>query len=181
MLMGIKKPKPISNTALLSHSEKLGIPLSETYVLDTAYRSFMTSVAANDARKLKDHLQPLQALYFSRGNQLSPIAWYVNCYAPGFPQLKWNDDGGMDQFPPRTQAPPDSLLSLTALLRLIRPVEGKANVNISTADYTIVIFWNRFMEKQSRGLLEAVRKNLSLAGANQTRLLYVNNDAIFAY
>jgi hypothetical protein len=75
--------------------------------------------------QIKNHYQPLQALYYNANGELS--RFYVNCYAGGFPQLKWNRNGILNTFPPQHQAPVDSILSLKTLSNFLHPVAPESS------------------------------------------------------
>jgi hypothetical protein len=181
-IIGIKKVKQVSEDDVIELGARLSIPIEDTYMLDTSYSTYIRKTAGRDERKIKDHLQPLQAIYFGKENELIyPLSWQINCYVPGFPNLKWNYNGNMNQFPPASQAPLDSIFSAKKYLEFLRPVTGVVPFNTIDYDYIIIVFWNRFLEKQSKGLIEAVKRNAALADSVKVRLLYVNNDNLFVY
>lgn len=181
LLLGIKKPKPVTEQQVADLSEKWGLSHADVYFLDTAYKSFVATATGNNKKKINDYLQPLQAIYFGKGNSNQyPLSWHINCYVPGFPNPNWNYDGKMNQFPPLTAAPVDSNFSLKKIVEYLRPVKGAVPFNTVEYDYIILVYWNRFMEKQSKGLIEAVQRNLKLAVLQKAKVLYINNDNLFS-
>jgi hypothetical protein len=181
-IIGIRKVKQVSEDDVIKLGARLAIPIEDTYILDTSYRTYIKTAGGQDVRKIKDHLQPLQAIYFSQGNQwLHPVSWYINCYAKGFPELDWNYNGSMNQFPPLSIAPLDSVFSVKKYMSFLRPVKGVVPFNTLNYDYIVIVHWNRFMERQSKGLIEAVKRNAALADSVKIKLLYVNNDNLFVY
>lgn len=112
-MMGLKKLKPLPETAISKTAATFGIPAADSYFLDSSSLGILKAIHTGNPRVLNDHLQPLQAIYYSAKNSFQfPDSWQINCYAGGFPNLNWNRDGRMEQFPPAQQAPLDSLLSL---------------------------------------------------------------------
>ena len=91
------------------------------YLMDSFYTKLDTTDSLRwerQAKHLNNHLQMLQAMYFDRAGRL--VSYHLNCYAEGFPNLKWNKYGAFNSFPPSSAAPPDTLLPLPALLPHIR-------------------------------------------------------------
>ena len=83
-------------------------------------------------------------------------------------------------FPPQQQAPLDSLLPLDMQLRFIRPMASTKE--FSTADYDafVVVYWNRFIGRQSKRLIRLVQHNSQLETEQKIKIIYVNNDNFFA-
>jgi hypothetical protein len=180
-LMGLKKPNPQPEEAIADLADTYRIPAADCYVMDSSYIRQLKEMYTGRPIALKDHLQPLQAIYFSKENSFQyPVSLQVNCYTGGFPNLKWNREGRMDQFPPAQQAPLDSILSLKKTMEFLRPVTGVIPFNSINYDYIVVVYWNRFMGRQSKNLLHTVRKNATLAGNKRIKILYVNNDNLFS-
>ena len=116
---------------------------------------------------MNNHVQPLQALYFDRSGRL--VSYHVNCYAGGFPNLKWNHDDAFSSFPPASVSPLDTLVSLQDLLPHVKTPAGETpTCQSSPVDYTVVVMWPVFMGRQSKRLIKTVKKNLESA----TLLLY---------
>lgn len=180
-LMGLKKLKPQTEEAISQLAKRYQIPPADCYVLDSSYHRLINKVYGNRPTAAKDHLQPLQVIYYSKENSFQyPVSWHINCYAGGFPNLKWNRDGQMDQFPPRQQAPIDSLLPLKRTLEYLRPVTAVVPFNSIQYDYIVLVYWSRFMGRQSKNLIHTVQQNARLAADKRIKLLYVNNDNLFS-
>ena len=126
---------------------------------------------------VNNHVQPLQALYFDRSGRL--VSYHVNCYAGGFPNLKWNHDDAFSSFPPASVSPLDTLVSLQDLLPHVKTPAGETpTCQSSPVDYTVVVMWPVFMGRQSKRLIKTVKKNLETApDMLRAELLLVNNDA----
>jgi len=179
VLYGIKKPKSLDEKQILEYAEKLNIPETGIYEPDTSYISFILSLdTVKYKSEIKNHYQPLQALYYDNKGNL--ISFHVNCYAGGFPNLKWNREGSFDIFPPKTQAPVDSILPLKKLMGFLEPLTSSQKINAEQYDYIVIIFWNRFMKRQSKRLIRTVQENCRMEKNKTIRTIYVNDDNLFA-
>lgn len=180
-LMGLKKLKPQTEEAISQLAKRYQIPPADCYVLDSSYHRLISEVYAGMPTAAKDNLQPLQVIYYSKENSFQyPVSWHINCYAGGFPNLKWNRDGRMEQFPPEQQAPLDSLLSLKKRMEFLRPVTGVVPFNSISYDHIVMVYWNRFMGHQSANLIRTAQQNAALAGNKRIKIIYVNNDNLFS-
>jgi hypothetical protein len=175
---GMRNPKAVDDRAILKQAKKYHIPESDSYVLDSAYKFYLKSlITSTNQESIKNHMQPLQALYFDSNHNL--VSFQVNCYAGGFPNLKWNRNEMMGTFPPGQQAPLDTLLSLEKLLTLMHPIAGVPYTNTHTDDYVVVVFWTKFMGRQSKRLIRYVQQNRQLAPGKKIKIVYVNADNQF--
>jgi hypothetical protein len=170
----MKKPNLLTDEQIKKVANVHGIPFQQLYRIDTNYWSYLQKVDSTKEQQIKNHSQPLQAMYFDANGQL--FRYYVNCYAGGFPNLKWNRFGGLNQFPPLPQAPVDSLLTLNQLVAFARPIEQVQDFNHS--DTTIVVFWNRMMGRQSKRFIKLINRNAQLSKTT-IQLLFVNTDELF--
>jgi hypothetical protein len=176
LLVGIKDPVPLTDQEIIRHAEQMELP-DPLFKLDTAYMDFLKAWYISDTLAIKNHYQPLQVLYFDKAGILQ--SWHINCLVPGFPELKWNHNGSFDVFPPHTAALPDTLYSLQRVSKLFLPVQSEKTE--STPDYTVLVFWNAFMRKQSKILSGTVRTNLQLAPDSlRVNVIYINNDNFFS-
>ena len=180
-MMGVKKLTPLPETAISKTAAAFGIPATDSYVLDSSSLPVLKALYAGNPGALNDQLQPLQAIYYSAKNSFQfPDSWQINCYAGGFPNLKWNRDGRMEQFPPAQQAPLDSLLSLKKRMEFLRPVTGVVPFNSINFDHIVLGYLNRFMGPQSKNLIKTVQQNARLAAEKRIKIIYVNNDNLFS-
>lgn len=173
----MKKLSSVQTQEIKTYAAKFGIPPGALYELDTAkYWTFLMTIdTAKFAAARKNHIQPLQALYFDSTGKL--ICWYINCNAGGFPNLKWDRDSAFSRFPPKQQAPLDSFLTYDPLTGMINHIPDSLNSPpISFAPTRIVVFWNRWMGRQSERLIELVQKN---AAGQKASIIYVNDDNLF--
>ncbi len=176
---GIKKPQFLDENQILYYAKKLNLPNEDIFQIDTAYFNFIVSTdSIKHKESHKNHYQPLQVLYYGQAGQL--VSFHVNCYAGGFPNLKWNREGSFDIFPPKTQAPVDSILPLKKLLGFLKPLASSQKIHTEQYDYFVFVFWNRFMKRQSKRLIRTVQQNCRMKKNKTIRTIYVNDDNLFA-
>ena len=178
-LYGLTNPAVVDEKVIASYQTRYSIPFEDGYQIDTAYNSFLFSL--NTLRykaQIKNHYQPLQALYYDRVGQMQ--SFQINCYAGGFPNLLWDRDHILTTFPPLQQAPIDSILPLNTVLKYLRPLTQTSTFIMTEYDYVVVIFWNRFMSKQSERFIHFIQDNSKLAKNKKVKILYVNDDNLFA-
>lgn len=177
-LYGMKMPKEMSEKSILRAGKKYHIPPEDSYQLDSTYRTYLFSLDTSKFKhQIKNHYQPLQALYYNKNGMLE--SFQINCYAGGFPNLKWNRNEIFETFPPKQQAPADSLLSLQTQIQFLLPLSKTAQIDPGKTDYFVIVHWNRFMGRQTRRLLRYVRKNAKLTTDGQLKIVYANNDNLF--
>ena len=101
---GIKNPKIMDEKLHTRYLKKMKAPRDQAYLIDTNYINFLK---VNDTlhfrEQKKNHYQLIQAIYY--GHNQFQEAWFINCYAPGFPHLNWNIENKFATFPPKTAAP----------------------------------------------------------------------------
>jgi len=179
-MYGMKSPETITDEKIAEFSENYDIPLADSYKLDTSYVTFLYSLDTVKYKyHIKNYLQPLQALYYDKSGQLQ--SFQINCYAGGYPNLKWDRNEVMTTFPPKEQAPIDSILPLNIQLKYIQQLPDSKDISTEEYDYIVFVHWNRFMGRQSKRLIQAVKANAKLAENQKVKIIYVNTDAIFAY
>lgn len=178
-MYGMNNPKQISNEEIVQLSEKYNIPPSDNYKLDTSYVNFLNAFdSIKYKNNIKDHLQPLQALYYNKDGQLE--SFQINCYAGGFPNLEWDRNEIMSTFPPQQQAPIDSILPLNLHLKYIQQLPDSKAIPTDGYNYFVIVHWNRFMGRQSKRLIQTVQENVKLSENQKVKIIYVNTDEVFA-
>jgi hypothetical protein len=176
-LYGMKNYKVVDEKTITKYSKKYNIPLADSYQLDTSYISFLKSFDTSLYKEqIKNHYQPLQALYYNNKGELK--SFQINCYTGGFPNLNWERDSIMTTFPPKIQAPIDSIISLETQIKYIRQLSNTKKHSTDNYDYTIVVYWNRFMGRQSKRLIRLVKQNAEMTN-KKIKIIYVNSDNIF--
>jgi len=173
MLHGIKKSKRLSDADIVSLARKNKI-MENLHSIDFGYKQFILSIKITDHHVAKNHLQPIQALYFDENHKL--ISFIINCYAePSLLNLNWNKGKNFDQFPPVTLAPLDSLLSEEDIKKSMTVLKGRGQGNDKKSKYTVYVFWNRKFLKYSKSLIKFVRQNAKLSN-DALDIVYINND-----
>ncbi len=185
---GIKEAKVVTDEQISLYAKEHGFDTLNIYSLSTDYKQFFTdtnSLITGTSQKIcmTDNLkyrlsQPLQYLLFDKDGHL--LVHSTNCHAGGFPNLKWNKDGAFEQFPPIPLSDVDSSFEFKTMLPYFTPVAAKP-LSDST-DYTCVVFWNKFMGRQSTRLVKYVQRNLEIPARKNTAInvLLVNDDNYFA-
>jgi len=177
-IYGLRNVKSIDKSDIVKYGNQYHVPVDNSFVLDTNYIGFVKSLyGSTNEEQISNHLQPLQAMYFNENGSL--ISFHVNCYASGFPNLKWNRNQIMEVFPPSQQAPVDSLIRFNNISPHFISYSSKDKLMNNQKKYTVVVFWNRFMGRQSKRFISEIQKNCSLANKNEVELIYVNNDYLF--
>ncbi len=178
-LYGLKTPGARSPEDIMRVAKRYGIPAQDSYRIDTGYRAMLLQWDTSQHRvAIKNHVQPLQALYYTSNGALE--TFHVNCYAGGFPNLRWNRTHAFDVFPPRQQAPLDSIVSLSTQLRYLQPMIGTATVRPLPHERVIIVYWTHFMGRQSKRFIRLIQRNAALAPDPQkVKILYVNADDFF--
>lgn len=192
-IYGIRAPKELSEKRIYNYSNRHSIPENEIYQLDTSYYSFLLSLDTiiydtlssdelpqekkNIKNQIKNHYQPLQALYFNKSGRL--VSFQINCYAGGFPNLEWDRDNILTSFPPKVQAPLDSLVTDSTLLKYLLPMSNSSEVIIREYDYVIFVFWSKFMGRQNKRFIQFIQENNKLSAENNVKFVYINMDNFY--
>ena len=175
----MKNTKAVDESTIIRYSNKYNISEADSYELDTAYISFLYSLDTTKYKsQIKNHYQPLQALYYSPSGQLQ--SFQVNCYTGGFPNLKWDRNEIMTEFPPKQQAPLDSIVPLKTQMKYLKPLSQTESFLENEYDYIVIVYWSRFMGRQSKRLIHFVQENSRLASDKKVKIIYANNDVVFS-
>ena len=176
-LLGITDIKEYKAEDIKTFLQKNNISDSVFYFVDKDFINSLLKLT-KDSELIKNHLQPLQVSYYNKTGAL--ISFHINCDAPGFPNLNWNYKGAMEVFPPNTQAPLDTLLTWQTHLHYLKSNKPSQLTGDEDFDYYIVVGWAGFMKKQSKELINTVRKNLMLNTANKKiKIIFVCTDNVF--
>src|SRR4030095_359290 len=154
--------KNLSQEDLENFREEFNLPKEKTFRLDTNYIRYLFHFdTIRYADQIKNHYQPIQALYYDRNGQL--VSFHINCYAgidvPGKDDLNWNQENAFATFLPKSVAPFDSILPLMKHLSFIKTFDNKPidTIGFSAFDYTIIIHWGkRWRPKDSKNLIKIV-------------------------
>jgi hypothetical protein len=129
-------------------------------------------------QQVKNHYQPLQALYFNKSGKLE--SFQINCYAGGFPNLNWDRDSILTTFPPKLQAPLDTLVSDSILISFLQPISNSHEIRLGVYDYEVYVFWSKFMGRQNKRFINFIQENCKLTNEKNVRVIYINIDNAFA-
>lgn len=183
-LYGVHRPKKLKEAQILRTAQHHQLPTTQLFQLDSSYFSILehlkpaitdSSEKAMESRAfIKNHHQPLQALYFDSTMRLQ--SFQINCYAGGFPNLEWNRNGIMETFPPQIQAPIDSIFSFNELKHYFVPFSTTSIPKTNGTEYTVVVFWSKFMGRQNKRFLRIISNNLSLTDSSKVTTIFVNMD-----
>jgi hypothetical protein len=179
-IYGFKKLKTLTEDEIITTAIKFNIPLENCLVLDTNYKSLLKSFdTLTQAETVKNHYQPLQMLYFNKDKEL--ISFHANCFAGGFPNLKWNRTNSFSTFPPQTVAPLDTLFSYSMILKYTQNLKpsGQNFREPMVNEYIALVFWNRFLGRQSKKMISLLQQNAALAKEKNLKIIYINNDNFF--
>lgn len=170
MILGVKDVKhpTVPFIKKLTAKKKMS---SNAYYIDSSYIRNIGK-RTSDKHILKNHLQPMQALYFNPEGRM--VSYYINCYAnPSMlsTHLKWNENNTFGQFPPKGNAPLDSLLTFSDLYSMLIPIGPN---QLHPENYKVVVFWSRTFDRHSRHLIKQIKRNNQLT--QNLDILYVNVD-----
>lgn len=186
---GIKNPQTISDNEILYFAEKKINTTENLYKIDSTFVKYINSFSnivdtswycsINDTNQCKsknrvqyDLQQPIQAMYFDKKGKL--ISYFTNCYAGGFPNLNWNKDNNFETFPPKSLANIHNDIIYNEIYPYLKVINNNQNEN--EVDYIIIVFWNKFIQRQSLRLINLIQKN---AADKNVKIIYVNNNNFF--
>ena len=176
---GIKKPKVIPLNKIEQKYLKSNLPkiaYDKIGVLDSLF--YDSIVKNNHNYTNKAFIQPLVAMYFDSSNK--HISTLLNCYAwtEGF-NLAWNDSGRLSSFPPKTHTQLYDSVDLNSIVQHLLITNSKNTE--AMGKFTVVIFWNFFMNRQTRIFLESMKYNLDIAKARGLNYVvyFINNDNMY--
>ena len=171
----------LSEADLENFRKEFNLPKEKTFRLDTNYIRYLFSFDTTKyADQIKNHYQPIQALYYDR-DQL--VSFHINCYAgidvSGKDDLNWDQENAFASFLPKSVVPVDSLLPLSKHLSFIKTFDNKPidTTGFSAFDFTIIIHWGKkWRSNDSKNLINIVSNNANLAGKKRLNIIYVNSD-----
>jgi len=168
--------------------KEFNLPKEKTFRLDTNYIRYLFSFdTTRYADQIKNHYQPIQALYYDKYGSL--VSFHINCYAAvgiaNNSDFNWNQQNVFASFVPRTTAPVDSVLPLNKHLSFIKTFDYKSidTIGFAAFDYTVIVYWSKhyFGVKNSKNLIRIVSHNVALAGNKKVNVIYVNSENILYY
>ncbi|MDI1234596.1 MAG: hypothetical protein PSX81_09965 [bacterium] len=178
--MGIKNPRHRSDKEIeLFRKENIFYQGIQLHQLNNYYAYFDSltqkspQIVAQDSFKVL--MQPLEAMYFDTLGILESIL--VNCYAvPDKFDLNWNTKNRLDFFPPTTHVTFFRHINIYEILKLTNA--GSDVLKLDNGKRKVVIFWNIFLNKQTKIYLKAIQDNLAKA-KGEIQVFFINNDNSF--
>ena len=164
----------ISQQDISKEAEKVNLSEGEVYLMDSSFVDYLLSLDTSLFLFAKNNYQPLQYKVFdSEGKLVSHLA---NCYAGGFPNLKW--DWMFDQFPPSVNNQLfDSLLTFEEAKKYFIPI-GNVTESNTRKKYSDVVIWTAAFGRQNKRFLETVRE-FRETHAGEANYYFVNFDNCF--
>jgi len=175
-MYGMKTVDFVDTEKIEYSADNYDIPKENSYKINASYLDYITNLDSTYNQEKKNHLQPLQALYFDNSGKL--ISYHINCYAGGFPNLKWNRNNAFNCFPPTTSPENDTLFDFTKLSKYFLKLDNTPYISSKKTDYNIVIFWSIAMGRQSKRLIKLVKENAKLSDKT-VNIIFVNDDDIY--
>lgn len=175
-MAGLNKPVMITENNFGLLSKKYNIPSDNSYYIDRLkYLKFIQNSSLPN-KNINNHLQPLQTMYFDKKGNC--ITYFVNCNAPGFPNIKWNYKGALNNFPAGQQTVIDTSFNISALYNTFsnKPTEV---YDYSQVDYTILMFWSDYLGRQTKRFLDAFNDNIKKGNQYKINIIYINTDNLF--
>lgn len=179
LLLGIKNPRELNKDEIIyfwkEHFDTTGFLFS----LDTAkYLRLAYSIKDTNAELAKNLMQPIQIKAYK--NNLK-ILHTVNCFIPGFPNLKWNYSGAFDVYPPNKEKVRnitnfnDIEFELSYLYNLIPQKE----LNLKNHELFMFVYWNKWMYPRTKTLIEEIKNYKNKFNDKDIVVVYVNMDNIY--
>lgn len=161
-------------------ARKYGVKPKDAFIMDSLYyQRFGFAKKASIQGKVKDLFQPLQLRVYDTNGKL--LAQYANCNVPpGLFNLRWGIY--LDTLPPNPKytATNDTLskITLQTEFEYVRPMYESTRIASPTLKYYVVIYWSRFMGRQSKHFIKQVHKRFA-PYKNQINYLYVNTEPLY--
>jgi len=172
LLYGVKEQKSVDKLSINNFLIKNNYQHLPSYLADTTFRAFLKQ-SLQGSKYQKYFLQPLQAHYFLNDTLVSS---HVNCNVEGFPKLKWNKKGHFDTFPPKTQFAATENIHFGYFEQIISK-QNQSNISVDKEKYVVFVFWNLYLHKQSKILIDEVCKNAQKS--KNIQIVLINNDSWF--
>jgi len=178
-VFGMKKPKELDGKAIVETAEKYNVPQEDLYELQKSYYEdlFKNFDSEKYEEEIKNRYQALQVFYYKSNGEF--VSYHVNCHAGGFPNFRWNRNDEFEKFVPGQQAKLDQLFTFEDLRSYFTPLDDTKSFEVSNYDYVVIVFWSRYMGRQSKRLIKTVQENIKEHSEEQkVKVIYVNNDNV---
>jgi hypothetical protein len=179
-IFGLKEQKILNKKEITLEARKRGIPDFELVIIDvSAYKKYLEEL--KDTILRKHAYQPLQVRVYDKEGK--PVLVLVNCFVGGFPNLNWNKYGTFDSYPPASVyfKPDSGSLYYKDELTLFKGINGEIlnPDNFEKKDLNIIVFWSRFMNRQSKRLIQTIENYRKKYRDHQIKVTYVNDDNLY--
>lgn len=161
-------------------ARKYGVRPKDAFIIDSLYyQHFGFAKKADVKGRVKDLFQPLQLRVYDVNGKL--LAQYANCNVPpGLFNLNWKVY--LDTLPPNPKysSANDTINKITLQTEFgyARPMYDGTRIASPTSKYYVVIYWSRFMGRQSRHFIKQVHKRFA---PYQTHInyIYINTEPLY--
>lgn len=68
----------------------------------------------------------------------------------------------------------DSIVSLETQLKYLKSLSQTSELSVDSYDYIVIVYWNRFMGRQSKRLIHFVQNNSNLEKEKKVKIIYAN-------
>lgn len=182
LIFGIKNPRLLNDDEIKKYAIKYGIPLESVYKLDTLkYRKAFQAIKQSRPLLYHDVYQPLQVKGFDSVGKMT--LFLINCNIQGGLTLKWDFAGTFDVFPPQQNyiAKVDTVLSLDDDIKFYQSLKGDTidKSTLKGSDYTLIVFWSRFMNRQSKNLIQVLLNYQNHNNGKKIKELFINVDNLY--
>lgn len=186
-IYGVRKPKYLRAEEIVKYANRFGPAKFDLGEIKPGYSAYLTFVenghgwdspaAIAPSQTAHNLRQPIQFMLYDRNRKLTCYA--ANCDAGGFPNLNWNRNGAFDEFPPKSLTKIDTSICYDSLIDNLYFLQG--NPRGTDTHYTAFIFWNHFMHRQSKRLINWCFRNfIENSKTDSINIILVNNDNYFS-
>jgi hypothetical protein len=155
-LYGYRGIKERPDSELQKFTQK-NLPGQTAFKIDTlAFWEHYKDIGDNQL--LHDLYQPIQMMVYDSNHVLK--SWEINCYAPGFPNLKWEKYINFDTIPPTPLRanPYLEVLNKNVGFDFIVDLQGSKIALNKDYDYLFIAYYSLGLRRQSKRLLKAMKK-----------------------
>lgn len=174
-IYGIKNYPTPSKSKMDKYAVKWDIDTSFNYlILDSIRYVELLNNKALDSITLYNLRQPLQWQFYDSLDNLT--CFVPNCNVGGFPNLKWNREQFISEYPPtNSHCISETTITLHELFNSCR----EPNPLLSTGKTNVVVYWSVFMGRQSKVMIKKLNNYLEKHPHENRKIIYVNIDDLF--
>jgi hypothetical protein len=130
---------------------------------------------------IQNHIQPIQTICFDNESK-KPVFAFFNCIAESkhLTKFTWNKNGELNTFPPKEYDSykwTDTLFHFHEILETIHVINTDTVANLkNNKDFTILVFFSLFFEKQSINLIKETREYIEKFIPGRYEVFFINFD-----